>query len=263
MLKTEYNAFFHQEGDWFVGNDPARGPWSIDACHAGPPTGLIVRALELRVTDKQLVRLTVNLLRPITMNGFQIETEIIRDGRSVCTASALLKDRDGRICASAQSLHIRHGKDIALPTTEVLGPCFEDARPGEFPVREHHHDLPFFADGIEVAYPPGQDDSPGPTTLWMRTLPLLEGEVPSPFQRLCPLADCGNGISRNCELAEARFMNPDVTIAIHRLPESEWLASEAVSHWPPGGIGTAVATLFDQKGAIGTAIQTLLVEPHQ
>ena len=32
--------------EWFVANDVARGPWDPDACHGGPPTGLLVRALE-------------------------------------------------------------------------------------------------------------------------------------------------------------------------------------------------------------------------
>ena len=59
----------------------------------------------------------------------------------------------------------------------------------------------------------------------------------------------------------ATFVNPDLTIILHRLPESEWLASSAISFWEPTGIGLSQATLFDEKGPIGVASQTLLVQP--
>ena len=95
----------------------------------------------------------------------------------------------------------------------------------------------------------------------MRTLPIVDGEAPSPFQSLCPLADCGNGISRNSTFAEATFVNPDLTIAVFRLPESEWLAASARSFWEPTGVGLSQAQLYDTKGAIGFALQTLIVKP--
>jgi len=40
-MKKNSPAFFASaDGEWFTGNDAARGPWSADACHAGPVTGL-------------------------------------------------------------------------------------------------------------------------------------------------------------------------------------------------------------------------------
>jgi hypothetical protein len=112
---------------------------------------------------------------------------------------------------------------------------------------------------VEVRYPPGQDPEPGPTTVWMRALPLLPDETPSPFQRICPLADCGNAIGRNAEPAEMGFMNVDLTIVLHRDPIGEWLGSRAVSRWEPTGIGMADALLFDGGGVVGRAVQTLLL----
>lgn len=249
------------DGARFVGNDGARGPWSADACHAGPVTGLLVRALEQAVADKQLVRITADYLRPIPMAGFQIDVEITRSGRSATTGRATLTDTEGKICASATSLHLVKSDFDSLPTTIIDGPSRHDATPGEFVVESAHHDQPFFRDWIEVAYPPGESNKPGPTTLWMKAPPLLAGEVPSPFQTICPLADCGNGISRNADLTEASFVNPDLTIALHRLPETDWLASSAISFWEPSGIGLSQATLFDEKGPVGVASQTLLVQP--
>lgn len=261
-MSSDRKAFFSiRDGECFVGNDGARGPWSADACHAGPVTGLIVRALEQVVMDKQLVRITTDYARPVPMAGFRIDTDVTRSGRAAATGSATLTDADGKVCATATSLHLVKADFGSLPTTDIKGPSRKDATPGKFAVEHAHHELAFFRDAIEVAYPPGESNSPGPTTLWMRTPPLLDNEVPSPFQSICPLADCGNGTSRNAELTDATFVNPDLTIVLHRLPESEWLASSAVSFWEPTGIGMSRATLFDERGPVGCALQTLLIQP--
>lgn len=255
-------AFFsNRDADLFVGNDAARGPWSADACHAGPVTGLIVRALEQTVTDKQLVRITTDYLRPIPMSGFRIDAQVTRNGRAASTAIATLTDTSGKTCATATSLHLVRSTFEGLPTPRIESPSRANSTPGIFAVEKAHHDLSFFGKWIDVAYPPGESNAPGPTTLWMKTPPLLFDETPSPFQSICPLADCGNGISRNSELTDATFVNPDLTIVLHRLPESEWLASSAISHWEPTGIGLSQATLFDEKGPVGTASQTLLIQP--
>ena len=101
-MKSDKQAFFRiRDGEWFVGNDGARGPWSADACHAGPVTGLIARALEGTVTDKQLVRITTDYARPIPLSGFRIDTEITRNGRAAATAAATLIDVDGNLGMTA------------------------------------------------------------------------------------------------------------------------------------------------------------------
>ncbi len=261
-MRDDNAAFFSiRDGKWFVGNDGARGPWSAEACHAGPVTGLIVRSLEQAISDKQLVRITTDYVRPIPMSGFRIDAEITRSGRAATTGVASVTDANGKTCAKATSLHLVTSQFESLPTARVKGPSRTGAAPGIFVDEKTHHDLPFFGNWIDVAYPPGESNTPGPTTLWMKAPPLLVDEVPSPFQSICPLADCGNGISRNSEVTDATFVNPDLTIVLHRLPESEWLASSALSHWDPTGIGLAQATLFDENGPVGFALQTLLVQP--
>jgi hypothetical protein len=95
----------------------------------------------------------------------------------------------------------------------------------------------------------------------MRTPVIVEGEQSSPFQSSCPIADCGNGISRNSELTDNSFINTDLTVTVFRSPESDWLASRAVSFWEPTGIGMSQATLFDTRGPVGAALQTLIVRP--
>ena len=58
-----------------------------------------------------------------------------------------------------------------------------------------------------------------------------------------------------------RFVNADLTVALHRDPVGEWLGSRAVGYWEPDGIGLADALLFDDRGPVGRALQTLVLRP--
>ena len=82
--------FTSTDNDWFTPTEHTRGPWDEHACHAGPPTGLVARALELLVPAQRLTRLTVNLQRPIPYSGFRILTNITRQGRTVTLTEACL-----------------------------------------------------------------------------------------------------------------------------------------------------------------------------
>lgn len=256
-------AFFASAADdWFVPTPHSRGPWDADSCHAGPPAGAVARTLERLVLGPRLVRLTLELSRPIPFQGFQVEAEVERSGRTVTTTRATIRDGEGNPCVVAFGLHLTPGDTRDLPTHEPAHPAgpWADAMAGPFPFVGTLHGLPAFnGDGVEIAYPPGETPDPGPTTVWMKTVPLLEGETPSPFQRICPLADCGNAIGRNSDPDEFTFINPDLSLILHREPVGEWLGAGVESHWQPDGIGMSDARLFDERGVVGRAVQTLII----
>ncbi|WP_254435001.1 thioesterase family protein [Ruegeria arenilitoris] len=256
-------AYFRVAPDGaFVGNDPARGPWSADHCHAGPVAGLIVRAAEIEVgPDKMLTRLTVDLLRPLPLSGLRVAAETVRHTKTLATTRVTVHDLDDTLCATATTMHLARRDLGPVPNVAIQGPDLWQIEDGPFPIGEMRHDLPGFAHHSEVAYPKGGNQGAGPKTIWMRTPPLLKGETPSPIQSLCPLADCGNGISWNAPTSEMGFMNTDLTVQIHREPTSDWLASDSVSHWQPSGIGMSQSVLYDTQGPIGTALQTLVLFP--
>jgi Acyl-CoA thioesterase C-terminal domain/Acyl-CoA thioesterase N-terminal domain len=248
-------------GEWIRPTELCRGPWDPEACHAGPPTGMLARASEALVPDQRLARLTVELVRPIPHAGFRIVGEVVRGGRTVSTTALSITDLEGGSVVTARGLHMAPQPETSLPTAPSDTPHIADAEVGRFPVVEAGHDLTGFRHSAEMRYPDGDDHEPGPTTAWMRTVPLLATEDVSGFSRICPLADCGNAISRNGDSDQFLFVNTDLTVAIHREPVGEWFGMRAISRWEPDGIGMSDALLFDDRGPVGRAIQTLLIRP--
>ncbi|MCP5366174.1 MAG: thioesterase family protein [Hyphomicrobiales bacterium] len=255
-------SFFVERDGVFVGQDPARGPWLPDYCHAGPVTGLVARAVERALGgDKVLTRLTVDLHRPVPMAGIRVRAQVARDGRRVATATATVTDLDDRLCASASSMHVAEEDIGPVPTAPVARLARADAVPGRIGSGKMGHDLPMFGHFVEVAIAAGEGRGRGPATMWMRTPPLLPDDEPSSFQRLCPLADCGNGISSNAPLDQIGFVNSDITIVAHRRTQSDWLVSRAISHWHETGVGLARAEISDEDGPVASVLQTVLLSP--
>lgn len=250
-------------GEWIVPTDHARGPWDPDACHGGPPTGMLVRALERTAPHLRLARISVDLGRPAPMAGFRIVTEVVRAGRATANTRAALLDATGKECLLATGMHIAVSAEPVLEgPLDNSGESFPqsaDAVAGEFPVASAAHGRPMFRGAVDVRYPPGEDEGVDATTFFMRTIDLLPDEDASPFQRICPLADCGNAFSRHVDGTVLQFMNTDLVIALHRDPVGAWLGSRATSQWQPTGVGLASATLFDDEGPVGRALQSMLL----
>jgi Acyl-CoA thioesterase C-terminal domain/Acyl-CoA thioesterase N-terminal domain len=249
--------------EWFSPTELARGPWDPDACHGGPPTGLLVRALEQAMPGMRLARVSVDLGRSVPMVGFTIVAEVTRAGRATANSAATVLGGDGKVRATATGMHLAVAPvplfEGRLDNLGVETPRLAESVPGAFPVERLAHDQRGFRHAVETRYPPGEDSTPGLTTVWMRTVPLLPDEEMTPFQRISPLADCGNAFGRHAEPDQVQFINTDLLIALHRDPVGEWMGSRAGSTWQPTGIGLADAQLFDEAGPVGRALQTLLL----
>ena len=254
------NAFFTSvDNQWFEPTSHTRGPWDVNACHAGPPTGLLARAAELALPDKRLVRITVDLIRPIPFSGFSVSANVTRSGKTVSTCSAQIRDGNGKLMANASALLMAEQPPEDLEShTQTLG-SIDTATDGDFPIETLHNEPAFSGDGVEIKYVEGHNKQPGPTALWMKTVPLLATENPSPFQQICPLADCGNAFGRNAEPSDVSFVNADLTLVLNRDPIGPWLGSNSVGYWESNGHGMADALLFDAHGVVGRALQSLLL----
>lgn len=258
-------ALFEPDGSRYAPTELARGPWSPQALHGGPPAGLLARSAELAPGGDamQVARISIELLRPVPLAPLDVETTLLRPGRKVQLVGASLRAGSTEV-ARAVALRIRT-IDLPVPTVPspvVPPPGPEAGRAGGAPW-ESLSDYPAFHNqGVEHRFVAGGFDRPGPATDWIRLrLPLVAGEPTSPLARVVAVADFGNGVSWVLPRRDGwQFINPDLTVGLHRLPAGEWVCLEAETAVEPHGIGQSVSRLWDERGRLGWAMQSLLLE---
>ena len=54
-------------------------------------------------------------------------------------------------------------------------------------------------------------------------------------------------------------INPDTTLNLHRPLVGEWVCLQGDSHASNGGSGTAFARIYDERGTVGHASQSILI----
>jgi hypothetical protein len=257
-------AVFHVDGDRAVPTELARGPWSPDAQHGGAPGALLAREIERCDPGPAdfVTRLTIELLRPVPLTPLRMASRTTRPGKKVQWIEAALFDGDREI-VRATGLRVRTA-DLGLPTViaeNVAMPALADSQALKLDPLLGGPDALGFWHAVEVRLARGSWTEPGPSAVWFRlAVPIVAGETPSPLQRAAAVADFGNGISSALERGKFLFINPDLTIALHRSPVGEWVGLDAHTSVEPVGIGLAVGTLHDEQGPIGRSMQCLLVD---
>ncbi len=254
--------FYLPDGDRFVATESTRGPWSRHHQHAGPPSALLARAMERLAGDGVLLtRLTFEFLRPIPIAALTVTAEVVRSGAKVRRLRAALAAADGTVLVTAGA--------VALRTAPVLSDAIDDAV-GAPPPPEASAPFEFWFFAEPVGYQTAMEGraargtwGEGPMAMWMRQrVPLLPDEMPSPVQRLLVCADSASGIAVVVDPKRHTFVNADLTVAIDRPPDGEWICVDARTTVAPHGIGLTRARLWDRRGAVGASLQSLLIEPR-
>lgn len=259
-------ALFVPDGELVLPTERARGPWSPGALHGGPVAALIARSIERHVGEDhlQVVRITVEFLRPVPMTPLEVRTSMVKSGRRVQLVDVVVK-ADGEDVARARALRIRTDPGVGQPVPSV--PEGDAPSPPETGVHspvEADGYRAFHNEGMELRFVNGEFDRPGPATVWFRLrCPVVAGEAPTPLQRAVAAADFGNGVSAELDFRSSVFINPDLTVSVQRLPVGEWVCLDARTRFGASGIGVAESALWDEQGRFGHAVQNLLVEVGQ
>ena len=258
------DALFERDGVLYRPTDLARGPWSPDALHGGPVAALVAHAADAVAAPGPMhpARLTLDLLRPVPLAPLRATARVVRPGRKVQLVEVSLSASEVEV-ARGTLLRIRTektplpeetaGGDVAPPSgPDALAPSRPAWRSG---LRAYH------SHATEHRILHGEWGALGPCTDWIRVrVPLFAGTPLTPFERVAALADFGNGIGAALPFEKFRFINADLTLQLHRLPEGEWVCLDAVTYPDESGVGAAESALFDQRGRIGRALQSLLLE---
>src|ERR1700689_4684297 len=86
----------------------ARGPWTMDALHGGPVAALVTRAAESFAggDELQLVRITLELIRPVPVEPLSLTPSLVRPGRRVQLIDTVV-EAGGVEVAWSRALRIR------------------------------------------------------------------------------------------------------------------------------------------------------------
>ena len=251
---------FQLDGELIVPTELARGPWDPRAQHGGPVAATLARAIERcePAPGLEVVRMIVEIIRPIPLSPLRTEARVSRGGKRVQLVEAALLDGDVELArASAWRLRVAEGLTPSIEPGTVPAPAETGRR------WESWSDTPGFWHAVEWRFVVGYFSDIGPATGWCRLLtPLFEGEQPTPLQRVLVAADFGNGISGTLDFMSYLYINVDLVVHLHRVAQGEWIALEATSSIGAGGVGVARGNLYDHAGSIGGSAQQLLVEPR-
>ena len=273
-------SIFVADGERFVPTEQARGPWDSRALHGGAPAALITSAFE-RIepgSELRVGRLGFEFLRPIPMAALTLSTSIARPGRRVQELSAELRAGDELVVrASALRVQAVPGEAESAaaaartgaqgePAAETMSEDLPAAMP---PPAEGEHkrfalndstDASFAGTAMEMRWL-NDPWRPGPGRVWQRLRhPLLPGRELTALTRLAATADFCNGVSATLPFDRFLFINADLTVHLQRLPQGEWIGLDARTQLHEGGAALAEGVLHDERGPLGRAFQTLVVQ---
>jgi hypothetical protein len=244
----------------FLASAHTAGPWDPGAQHAGPPSALLGRAVEQVAprADVMVARVTVELLGPVPVGEVELTARLARPGRSVELVAASLS-AGGREVARASAWRVRRTEGVAVATRLPAPPPL----PAEAGFDAPEGWVRGYLQAMEWRWARGSFVEPGPATVWGRMRhPLVDDEAPSPLQRALIVADSGNGVSAELDPRAWWFINPELSVHLHREPRGEWVCLDAQTHVSEGGVGLATSVLSDAEGPIGVGAQSLLVAPR-
>jgi len=260
------DALFEIDGERFVPSERTRGPWDPRAQHGGPPAALLARSIQRYEDGERMftARITVELVRPVPLSPLSLRVRWERPGKRVQLVGASI-EAGGVEVVRATGLRIRRTQ-LSLPdsSTFALTPpphhARTPARRGAGPMAGEG--IGFATHAVEHRMVEGGFDRRGPAIDWIRLLhPLVAGEPTSPLCRVVAAADFGNGISAVLTRADGfSFINPDLSVYLHREPVGEWICLDARTEVSPLGVGVAESALWDEQGPIGRSVQALLID---
>jgi len=259
MSESLSEPFFTPAGDLLVPSQQARGPWNPNSMHGRLLAGLLAHTIERRHGDPDFhfARMTIDLFRLPPLAPLGVEVRLVREGNRIKVAEGLITS-DGVEVARGNVVMLRRaeqpeGEVWSPPNWDVPAP--DDLRlpqgwgSGGAPMWETR---PITAGGFLRGS--GQVGGVEQKRAWIReSRVLIEGAPLTPFVRAAVAADYTNPFA-NSGSRGLNFVNADVTLYLHRLPQTAWIGFEVTSHQSEDGVAVGDCTLYDERGAIGKSL---------
>lgn len=243
-------AIYARIGDKWHPHALTKGPYAGQ--HGGAVAGVLGGALEARAKIIQAGaprQASCYLMHPAAIDPVEIEVEDIQRGDRVVILRAVMHQDDRQIAeATAVFSDIRLLPEVPAQEKFEQAPGTEEADIGDF------SSLPWFKDAVEI-----KRDGKG--WFWFRhNRPIITQMGPLGFT--LSLASWTSAVSRPGWFGSndvVGFPNMDLSVHLARAPEGEWLGLDGKSVWQPDGAGISFANLYDQRGFVGRAAQSILL----
>lgn len=249
--------FYVADGDRFLPQPIARGPWTATSLHGRVVIGLLGAEIERRHggPDYLPARLTVDMYRLPDLSTVEVATRVVRDGKRI-------KVIDAEFFSNGVSM-ARATCQLLLRTRNADGavwepPGWDAPSPAEIPEPEDRRGS---LGGMWKVRPiSGGMGSAGPRRLWMAEVRELVGGAPlTPFARVALSCDFASPFA-NAGDKGLGYINTDVTLYLHRLPITEWIGYEVSNHHATDGVAIGECLVHDERGPIGSATVAALAQ---
>lgn len=244
----------------------SKGPWYENTLHGSAMLAAIAHAAEQHHTDvpRQVVRLTVDMMRAAPMVPLRVETSTARSGKGIDIVDISMY-ADDVLYVRGTALRIRLVDlvvDDVHDTTDVPTPPSTE-QPVVASFDHPGAENPAFHHAIDTRLVPADD------TVWFRlAVPVVDDEPNTGFVTIATIADWTYSVPRLLEAALSEALpaertvyaiNADTTVNTHRPLSGEWLGVRARMHIGSVGAGTSSAELFDVAGPVGFTTQSVLL----
>lgn len=249
-------AFFRVEQDGgteILLPEPLAGSgWGNGNMRGMPISGALARSTERAAADLGLdqmlpARFTLDLFKPAFQVPTTITTSVVRQGRRLCLIDAAFV-QNGQTVARSGTLFLRPGETPS-------GAVWSADRTPVPPPRELRPDSPelrlYFAEDTGWGQASSGEPSAERKQSWHFAMPMVEGELLTPFQMAASIADVANVVS-NWGSAGLQFINADVTLALARQPIEMEFGLSAIDRVEADGVSVGTALMFDRAGVFGT-----------
>lgn len=253
----ESEPFFRRVGDFYQPTPISRGPWNPTSLHGRVVAGLLADAIERRFGEPGFTpaRFTIDMYRLPDLSAAEVAVRAVREGGRIKVIDAeYLVGGISMARATCQLL-----RQSATPEGAVWSPPNWDApAPDQIPAPT---DARQAMGGMWQVRPIlGAFGTYGPKRLWMAEVrPLIEGEPLTPFVRVALAADFASPFANSGEKGLA-WINSDITLYLHRPPETQWVGFEVKNHQATAGVAIGECWLYDERGQIGTSTVAALAQ---
>jgi hypothetical protein len=252
-----------QNENEYVAQVATTGPWDKRLQHGSPVASLLGTRIERQLPPgMRISQFALEFLSPVPVATLDVRVSLVRPGKKIAywNAVASVAGKDvARVSAWAMAVSPNRSPLVHL----------EDSVPPPMPetaVTTYFEAVPHFpyGDALEWRFASGGFVEMGPATVWSRLkMPVVEGEEVSPLARVLGMIDSANGISGELDVGKYLFVPVNLSVTLARHPVGEWTGMAAKTSIADDGVGITNIDVFDQRGALGSGLQSLFIEKRE